>query len=110
MKMGRPRGRSRGIAAHRELGMEPVLGNGVACEVGCWMEACVARTLIGNAGEMNGFLKPVTRLLAQSACGSRRRSGSSTRVCAAPRRGCRVALRGGHRRVSLTFAGIAHGG
>ena len=44
--------------------MEPVLGNGVACEVGCWMEACVARTLIGNAGEMNGFLKPVTRLLA----------------------------------------------
>ena len=28
------------------------------------MEACVARTLIGNAGEMNGFLKPVTRLLA----------------------------------------------
>ena len=44
--------------------MEPVLGNGVACEIGCWMEACVARTLIGNAGEMNGFLKPVTRLLA----------------------------------------------
>ena len=44
--------------------MEPVLGNGVAGEVGCWMEACVARTLIANAGEMNGFLKPVARLLA----------------------------------------------
>jgi hypothetical protein len=42
-----------------------VLGNGVAGEVGCWMEACVARTLIDNAGEMNGFLKPVSRLLAE---------------------------------------------
>ena len=28
------------------------------------MEACVARTTIDNAGEMNGFLKPKTRLLA----------------------------------------------
>jgi hypothetical protein len=45
--------------------MEPVLGNGVACEIGCWMEACVARTLITNAGEMNGFLKPVARLFAE---------------------------------------------
>jgi hypothetical protein len=43
--------------------MEPVLGNGVACEVGCWMEACVARSHITNAGEMNGFLKPVAPLL-----------------------------------------------
>ena len=41
-----------------ECGMEPVLGNGVACEIGCWMEACVARLHIRNAGEMNGFLKP----------------------------------------------------
>ena len=48
----------------RELGMEPVLGNGVACEPGCWMEACVARERIRNAGEMNGFLKPVARLFA----------------------------------------------
>ena len=43
--------------------MEPVLGNGVACEIGCWMEACVARGRIDNAGEMNGFLKPAARLL-----------------------------------------------
>ncbi len=42
----------------RSLGMEPVLGNGVAGEIGCWMEACVARALIDNAGEMNGFIKP----------------------------------------------------
>ena len=42
----------------RELGMEPVLGNGVAADPGCWMEACIARSHIDNAGEMNGFLKP----------------------------------------------------
>jgi o-succinylbenzoate synthase len=64
MKMGSLERLASGIRRIRELGMEPVLGNGVACEVGCWMEACVARTLIANAGEMNGFLKPVTRLLA----------------------------------------------
>ena len=48
----------------RKLGMEPVLGNGVAADVGCWMEACVAARRIDNAGEMNGFLKPRERLLA----------------------------------------------
>jgi L-alanine-DL-glutamate epimerase-like enolase superfamily enzyme len=63
MKMGSLELLAQGIRRIRELGMEPVLGNGVACEVGCWMEACVARTLIANAGEMNGF-QPVTRLLA----------------------------------------------
>ncbi len=42
----------------REHGMTPVLGNGVAADPGCWMEACVAHALIDNAGEMNGFLKP----------------------------------------------------
>lgn len=48
----------------RKLGMEPVLGNGVATDVGCWMEACIAARRIDNAGEMNGFLKPRERLLA----------------------------------------------
>lgn len=48
----------------RSLGMEPVLGNGVACDPACWMEACVAAKSIRNAGEMNGFLKPVARLFA----------------------------------------------
>lgn len=43
--------------------MIPVLGNGVAGEIGCRMEACVARTTIDNAGEMNGFLKSVASLL-----------------------------------------------
>lgn len=63
MKLGSLDLLAQGIRRIRELGMEPVLGNGVACEVGCWMEACVARSLISNAGEMNGFLKPTTRLL-----------------------------------------------
>ena len=49
-----------GLALIRELGMEPVLGNGVASDIGCWMEACVAARYVENAGEMNGFLKPVS--------------------------------------------------
>ena len=53
------------IARIRALGMRPVLGNGVANDLGCWMEACVAAESIDNAGEMNGFLKPVGGLLAE---------------------------------------------
>ena len=49
----------------RELGMEPVLGDGTSCEVQCWMEGCVARSIIRNAGEFNGFLKPKVRLFAE---------------------------------------------
>jgi L-alanine-DL-glutamate epimerase-like enolase superfamily enzyme len=47
----------------RELGMKPVLGNGVACDPGCWMEGCIAARRIDNAGEMNGFLKARAPLL-----------------------------------------------
>ena len=49
----------------RALGMTPVLGNGVACDVSCWMEACVAARHIDNAGEMNGFLKADRMLFAR---------------------------------------------
>lgn len=52
-----------GLRLIRHLGMEPVLGNGVASPVSCWMEACVARTTIRNAGEMNGFLRPTLSIL-----------------------------------------------
>jgi L-alanine-DL-glutamate epimerase-like enolase superfamily enzyme len=45
------------IVRIKALGMQAVLGNGVACDPGCWMEACIAAKHIGNAGEMNGFLK-----------------------------------------------------
>ena len=54
MKLGSLAALARGLERIRELGMEPVLGNGVATEIGCWMEACVARSHIRNAGEMNG--------------------------------------------------------
>jgi hypothetical protein len=43
--------------------MKPVLGNGVACDPGCWMEGCIAARHIDNAGEMNGFLKARAPLL-----------------------------------------------
>jgi L-alanine-DL-glutamate epimerase-like enolase superfamily enzyme len=48
----------------RELDMEPVLGDGLATELACWMEGCIASVTIRNAGEFNGFLKPKTRLFA----------------------------------------------
>jgi L-alanine-DL-glutamate epimerase-like enolase superfamily enzyme len=38
-------------------GMRAVLGNGVATDFGCWMEACMAADRVTTAGEMNGFLK-----------------------------------------------------
>jgi len=62
MKAGSLENLARQLDRIRDLGMEPVLGNGVAADPGCWMEACIARTHIANAGEMNGFLKPVERL------------------------------------------------
>jgi L-Ala-D/L-Glu epimerase len=52
------------LDAVREWGMESVLGDGLSSELGCWMEACVARVTIRNAGEFNGFLKPKVRLFA----------------------------------------------
>ncbi len=52
------------VARIRHAGMQPVLGNGVACDIGCWMEACVAARSVDNAGEMNGLLKPRGPLLA----------------------------------------------
>ena len=55
----------RGLERVRALGMTPVLGDGVSSEIGCWMEACVARSTIDNAGEFNGFLKPKSRLFAE---------------------------------------------
>jgi L-alanine-DL-glutamate epimerase-like enolase superfamily enzyme len=64
MKAGGLTALADGLRLIRDLGMTPVLGNGVASDVGCWMEACVARTFIDNAGEMNGFLKPGTNLFA----------------------------------------------
>ncbi len=53
------------LDAVRESGMESVLGDGLSSELGCWMEACVARVTIRNAGEFNGYLKPKVRLFGE---------------------------------------------
>lgn len=63
MKFGTMRALAGAIERIRALGMQPVLGNGVACDLGCWLEALVAARHIVNAGEMNGFLKAQFPLL-----------------------------------------------
>jgi L-Ala-D/L-Glu epimerase len=65
MKLGSLDALGQALERIRALGMNPVLGNGVACDLGCWMEACVAARHIDNAGEMNGFLRARAGLLAQ---------------------------------------------
>ena len=62
MKVGGLDALASGLDHIRSRGMRSVLGNGVAGDIGCWMEACVAARMLGNAGEMNGFLKPRARL------------------------------------------------
>ncbi len=52
----------RGLELTRELGMEPVLGDGLGSEITGWLESCVAASTIRNAGEFNGFLKCVDHL------------------------------------------------
>ena len=63
MKFGTMRNLVDSILLIKKLGMKAVLGNGVATDIGCWMEAIVAAKHIDNAGEMNGFLKPKDSIL-----------------------------------------------
>jgi hypothetical protein len=56
----------RSLRAVRACGMEPVLGDGLGSDITSWMEACVARDTIRNAGEFNGFLKATYGLLTPS--------------------------------------------
>ena len=56
-KVGSPGMLADALQYIRDCGMEPVLGDGVATDIACWFEACVARRHICNAGEMNGYLK-----------------------------------------------------
>lgn len=65
MKMVSLTALAEGLELIRELGMEAVLGNGVASDLGCWMEACVARRHITNAGEMNGYLRQQSSIAAE---------------------------------------------
>jgi L-Ala-D/L-Glu epimerase len=66
MKLGSMAALGEALERIRALGMRPVLGNGVACDLGCWMEACVAARHIDNAGEMNGFLRAKAGLLNET--------------------------------------------
>lgn len=66
MKLGSLDALGAALERIRALGMSPVLGNGVACDLGCWMEACVAARHIDNAGEMNGFLRARGGLLTEA--------------------------------------------
>lgn len=52
------------MARARSAGLDICLGDGVATELMCWVEACVSRGFLNRAGDMNGFLKPRVRLLA----------------------------------------------
>lgn len=55
------------VAKARSCGLDVILGNGVAADVGCATEALAAAALgITFAGEMNGFLKTRHRLSADS--------------------------------------------
>ena len=45
-----------GLSHIKAKRMTPVLGEGTATDIQCWMEACVARVAIDNVGENNGFL------------------------------------------------------
>lgn len=56
-KIGSPRMLADALEFIRQQGMEPVLGDGVATDIACWAEACVAARCIRSAGEMNGHLK-----------------------------------------------------
>ena len=46
-----------------DLGLDVCLGDGVATDLMCWVEACTGRGFLRRAGDMNGFLKPKTSLL-----------------------------------------------
>jgi L-alanine-DL-glutamate epimerase-like enolase superfamily enzyme len=67
LKLKRVGGVDRALAAMklaRQHGLGICLGDGVATELMCWVEACVSRGFLTRAGDMNGFLKPQSRLLA----------------------------------------------
>jgi len=63
MKLGRLNTLENGLRQISDRGMTAVLGNGVATDLGCWMELCVALGNVKTAGEMNGFLKTPVQLL-----------------------------------------------
>lgn len=65
MKMPGLDGLIEGLECIQKCGMKPVLGNGVATDLSCWFEACIVSAYLSNAGEMNGFLRPIDCLLKE---------------------------------------------
>lgn len=63
MKLGNLDSLARGLKMISDNGMTAVLGNGVASDLGCWMEIAAALGTVSTAGEMNGFLKTPVRIL-----------------------------------------------
>ncbi|HQT63146.1 MAG: mandelate racemase [Acidocella sp. 20-57-95] len=63
MKLGSLDKLAYGLQMIADEGMKAVLGNGVAADLGCWMEIATALGTVTTAGEMNGFLKTRPQLL-----------------------------------------------
>ena len=55
-----------GLEHVRSRGMQPIVGNGAASDIGCWIESCVAAVTTEHAGEMHGFLKNRAQLMSPS--------------------------------------------
>jgi len=63
-KAGGPRALIHQIDVARKCGLDVVIGNGIASDLGCYHEAlCGVRAGLTNAGEFNGFMKLSHRLL-----------------------------------------------
>lgn len=68
LKLKRVGGIDRALEAMRVAGecqLDVCLGDGVATDLVCWVEACIGRGFLKRAGDMNGFLKPKTSLLRE---------------------------------------------
>ena len=63
MKLGTLDTLEKGLRMITSRGMKSVLGNGVATDLGCWMELCAGLQRVETAGEMNGFLKTPIQIL-----------------------------------------------
>lgn len=66
MKLGDLDTLEKGLKQIADRGMRAVLGNGVATDLGCWMEICTGLSCVSTAGEMNGFLKTRAQLMKPS--------------------------------------------
>lgn len=64
-KAGGPDHLMRQVALCRSLGLDVVIGNGIASDLGCYHEALLQSVLgLERAGEMNGFTKPCIGILS----------------------------------------------